>query len=127
MEYHQMATAEAFAADLSMPVFLVDRNGDLLYYNSEAGQVLGREFDETGGMPAAVWGRIFNPTAEDGTPLAPEALPLMIALSEGKPATGSIWISGIDNERRHIVIAAFPIRDDSGKVRGAMAVFWEKD
>jgi len=117
--------ARRFASVLTVPVFLVDPDGDLLYYNPPAEHVLGRVYDETGPMPAAMWGRIFVPVDEDGTPLVPDALPLMVALSAGVPAAGTMWIRGIDNERRHIHVSAFPIHRDDGKSLGAMAVFWE--
>lgn len=125
MTHPEMEAARLFAAVLSVPVFLVDPDGDLVYYNTEAGHVLGREFNETGTMPAAVWGRIFVPTDEEEIPLAPDALPLMIALSEGRPAAEKIWIRGIDNERRHIHVVAFPIKGEGGMILGAMAIFWK--
>ena len=125
MKEDPIEIARAFASVLSVPVFLVDPDGDLLYYNPPAEQVLGRVYDETGPMPAAMWGRIFVPVDEDGTPLVPDELPLMVALSDGIAATDTMWIRGIDNERRHINVAAFPILRNDGKILGAMAVFWE--
>jgi len=124
--HESLEAARVFAGALTIPVFLVDPDGDLLFYNTEAGRVLGRSFGDTGPMAAAVWGRIFIPTDENGGPLAPETLPLIVALAEKKPATGTFWIRGIDNINRHITVAAFPILGDQGKCLGAMAVFWEQ-
>ncbi len=117
--------AQKFGATLMTPVFVVDRDGTLLYYNKAAEQVLGRQFDETGSMPASTWSRLFLPTDEAGTPLMPETLPLMIALSENRPAHGTLWIQGIDNVRRSIAVSAFPITDERPKLIGAVAFFWE--
>ena len=124
-QHSSIEAARQFARILTVPVFLVDPDGDLLFYNSEAGRVLGRSFDETGPMAASVWGRIFIPSDENGNPLVPEALPLMVALAGKKPAAGSLWIKGIDNTARHITVTAFPIIGDQNESLGAMAVFWE--
>jgi PAS domain-containing protein len=82
--------ARQFGQTFQVPVFLVDLEGNLLYFNKAAGEVLGRTFEETGSMSAGVWSRIFLPTDESGSPLDPEKLPLMVALTEGKPATGKL-------------------------------------
>ena len=117
--------AQKFGATLTTPVFVVDRDGTLLYYNQAAEHVLGRKFDETGSMPASTWSRLFLPTDEAGMPLMPEALPLMVALNENHPACGTLWIRGIDNVQRCISVAAFPITDERPKLIGAVAFFWE--
>jgi hypothetical protein len=41
------------ASYLAMPIFLVDPDGNLLYYNEPAEYLLGRRYDETGEMPLA--------------------------------------------------------------------------
>jgi len=117
--------ARRFGETLNVPVFLVDTEGNLLFYNQAAGVVLGRTFEDTGPMTASVWSRIFVPTDEAGSPLLPESLPLMIALTENRPSAGSLWIQGIDNILRHIKVAAFPLLSSEGQNLGAMAVFWE--
>ena len=65
------------ASYLAVPIFLVDPEGNLLYYNEPAERLLGRRYDETGEMPLAEWSTVFTPTAEDGSPLRPEELPLV--------------------------------------------------
>ena len=122
-----LTLAQQLAASLTMPIFIVDTEGFLLYYyyNKAAESVLGRRFEETGKLSAGVWSRIFIPTDEHGAPLLPETLPLMIALTEHRPTHDRFWISGIDNVRRHIEVAAFPLTDKAGQYVGAIAIFWE--
>jgi PAS domain-containing protein len=120
-----LVLARQFAETLTTSVFVVDRQGNLLYYNESAGRVLGRNFDETGSLPASSWTRLFLPTDESGVPLLPDMLPLMITLEEWRPAHGSFWIRGIDNISRLIEVASFPITDGTGSHLGAIAVFWE--
>jgi PAS domain-containing protein len=125
MDDSPLTLARKFAASLTVPVFVVDRDGALLFYNKPAGEVLGRSFDETGSMPASTWSRLFLPTDEQGSPLLPEALPLMITITEKRAAHSTFWIEGIDNVRREISVASFPVTNETGKLIGAVAVFWE--
>jgi PAS domain-containing protein len=114
-----------FAESMAMPVFIIDPDGNVRFYNEPAGAVLGRKFEDTGPVAASTWTRIFMPTDESGSPLLPEFLPLMIALREFRPNYGTMWIEGIDNVRRHIGVAAFPITEHSGEHIGAVAIFWD--
>jgi hypothetical protein len=44
----QIILTRQLAGYLSVPLFLVDPKGDLLFYNEPAEALLGRRFDETG-------------------------------------------------------------------------------
>ena len=48
----QIILMRQLAGYLSVPLFLVGPNGDLLFYNEPAEAILGRRFDETGAMSA---------------------------------------------------------------------------
>jgi PAS domain-containing protein len=113
------------ASYLATPIFIVDPAGTLLYYNEPAELVLGRRFEETGEMPIEEWSTIFIPVDEDGTPLAPHDLPLVIALNERRPAYRVFWIQGLDRVRRHIHLTAFPLVGMGDRFLGALAMFWE--
>ena len=84
------------ASYLAVPIFLVDPDGNLLFYNEPAERLLGRRYDETGEMPADEWATAFAPTAEDGSPLRAEELPLSIALQQWHPAHRTLVIRGLD-------------------------------
>jgi PAS domain-containing protein len=113
------------ASYLVMPVFIVDSLGTLIFYNEPAEMILGRRFEETGEMPAAEWATVFTPMDKRGVPLAQEALPLIIALAERRPAHGDFYIRGLDNVRRHIEVTAFPLIGQAERNLGAVAIFWE--
>jgi PAS domain-containing protein len=115
------------AGYLAMPVFMVDAEGNLVFYNEPAERVLGRRFDETGPMPAGEWGTVFIPADERGAALAPDALPLMVALRERRPAHGSLWIHALDSVPRHIEVTAFPLIGQTQETLGAVAIFWEAE
>jgi PAS domain-containing protein len=113
------------ASYLAMPVFLVEPGGSLLYYNEPAEAILGRRYEESGEMPLEEWSTVFVPTDESGDPIPPEALPLARALTDGRPAHGAFWITGLDGIRRHIAVTAFPLIGQNSRNLGSVAIFWE--
>ncbi len=121
----EIILARQLASYLAMPIFLVDPDGNLLYFNESAEQVLGRRFEETGWMGADEWSITFQPTDRSGTPLRPEDLPLMRALRTRRPAHRDILIRGLDGTRRAIEVTAIPINGMAGRFLGAISIFWE--
>ena len=110
---------------LAMPIFIVDPAGSLLYYNEPAEEVLGYRYIETGTMPASEWSTIFSPMDEDGNPLPPEELPLIIAINEQHPAHKSFWIKGMNGSLRKLEVTAIPLIGQAERFLGAIAIFWE--
>jgi PAS domain-containing protein len=123
----QMILTRQLAGYLSVPVFLVDPEGDLLFYNEPAEAILGRRFEETGAMPAPVWSKVFTPVDDQGQPIPPDELPLMRALARHRPAYRRLHIQGLNGKRRRIEVAAIPIQGLEGEFLGAAALFWEID
>jgi hypothetical protein len=121
----QIILTRQLAGYLSVPLFLVDPEGNLLFYNEPAEIVLGRRFDETGVMPAAKWSSIFIPVGNKGERILPNDLPLMITLAKRRPAFGRFFIRGLDGVIRHLEVTAIPITGLQGEFLGAAALFWE--
>jgi PAS domain-containing protein len=121
----QILLTRQLAGYLSVPLFLVDPHGNLLYYNEPAEVVLGRRFDETGAMPAEEWSSVFTPVDDKGQPIPPNDLPLMITLVKRRPAYACFFIRGLDGVVRHVEVAAIPIAGLEGEFLGAAAIFWE--
>jgi PAS domain-containing protein len=121
----QIILTRQLAGYLSVPLFLVDPQGNLLFYNEPAETILGRRFEETGAMPAEEWSAAFTPLDEGGQPLAPENLPLRITLNKHRPAYRRFFIRGLDGVLRHLEVAAIPIAGLQGEFLGAAALFWE--
>jgi PAS domain S-box-containing protein len=114
------------ASYLTLPIFVVDPKGDLVYFNEAAEQLLGRRYEETGEMPLAEWTTVFTPTDESGDTLSAEALPLVVALQERRPAHSEFWIDGLDGLRHHLSVTAFPLIGQHDRELGAVAIFWEE-
>lgn len=121
----EVILARQLASYLSMSIFIVDPEGNLLFYNEPAERILGRRYQETGEMPASEWSTIFEPTDEEDNPIAPDDLPLMIALTKRRPAHGAFWIRGLDDVSRKIEVVAIPLMGQSERYVGAMSIFWE--
>src|SRR5919109_2595663 len=113
------------ASYLSMPILVVDPAGTLLFYNEPAEALLGRRFEENGALPRAKWAPPLPMTADNGSPLPPEARPLSIALQQQRATHGGFWIQGFDGISRRLEVTAFPLAGQGGRQLGAVAIFWE--
>ncbi len=123
----EVILAKRLAAHLAMPVFLVDPAGNLLFCNEQAERLLGQRFDETDKMPLEQWSTAFRPVNDDGVPLSPSELPLVLALDKRQPAHRSMTILGFDGVQRDIAVTALPLAGVTGRFLGAVAVFWEQN
>jgi PAS domain-containing protein len=122
-----MILSRQLADSLSVPVFLVDPQGNLLFYNQPAEGILGKKFEETGPMPVGDWGTSFFPHEEDGTLIPPEGLPLVQTIKTQIPAHRTFWIKSLQGNSTKISVTAIPIIGRSAKFWGAMAIFWDNE
>jgi PAS domain-containing protein len=111
---------------LAMPIFIVNPDGDLIFYNEPAETILGTRYNETGAMPASEWATIFQPIDQEGKPLPPEDLPLVIAITQRHPAHKVFWIRGMDKNMREIEVTALPLVGQADRFLGGIAIFWER-
>ena len=121
----EVILARHLAEHLALPMFIVDPQGNLIFFNEPAEGVLGLRFGDTGLMPASQWSTMFEPVDQAGKPIAPEELPLMIAMIYSHPAHKGFWIKGLDQKIRQIELTAFPLVGQSGRITGAVSIFWE--
>lgn len=121
----QIILLRQLAGYLGVPLFLVDPKGDLLFYNESAEAILGLRFEETGALPAKNWTLMFTPIDEQGLPIPPDDLPLMIALATRRPASRRFYIHGMNGTRRHVHSTAFPVVGLQGEFLGGVSLFWE--
>jgi PAS domain-containing protein len=119
--------ARDLASRLATPVFVVDAEGTLIYFNEAAEAVLGRSYARFGESRAEEWRAAFQPTDEAGNPLPLEELPLGQALTHRRPAHRSIRIQAGDGVQRDLAVTAFPLFAHKEEFIGALAVFWERN
>lgn len=115
------------ASSIATPMFLVDPEGTLVYFNEPAESILGQSFAEAGEMSPEEWGTKFYPEDPDsGEKVSGEELPLSQALAGRRPAHRALMITGLDGVRRNIAITAFPLFARTDEFVGAVAIFWEQ-
>jgi PAS domain-containing protein len=115
------------ADSLSIPVFLTDPEGNLLFYNEPAEELLGKRFAETGALSVAEWSTMFKQMDDDGQFIPPSELPLVQTLNKRCPHHRTIWIESLEVERNKISITAYPIMGKPNRFLGAVAIFWKNE
>ena len=109
---------------LSLPVFITDTIGNLIFYNEPAEEILGKRFEDTGEMPVAEWSTVFKPMDEAGVIIPPEDLPLVKTLKDAYPYHNTFWIESLKGKNQKISLTSYPIIGRTGKFLGAVAIFW---
>jgi PAS domain-containing protein len=120
-----LIVARSFATKLATPTLIIDANGDLVYFNDAAAEVLGSSYLDIGTLRASRWQELFQPRTLDEEPLTPEKTPGGIALLERRPVHDSFAFRGLDGREREITVTAFPLFSRPDEVVGAMSIFWE--
>jgi PAS domain-containing protein len=113
--------ARNLVASVTVPGFVTDEEGTIVFYNDAAGELLGRRFEETGSLSREEWASI-GPVDEDGQPLHTSA-PLTHALKDNTPAHGRFRIC---TDARGVIMvetSALPLSAADG-FHGAVVVFW---
>jgi PAS domain-containing protein len=110
---------------LSIPVFITDTQGNLIFYNEPAEQLLGLRYEETGEMKVEVWSTVFKPMDENGNLMPPEELPLVRTLKNCKPYHKVFWIESLKGNKEKISVTSYPIMGRASNFLGAVALFWE--
>jgi hypothetical protein len=108
-----------------MAILIVDTAGTLIYYNEPAEAILGQRFEETGEISADTWSTLFAIADEDRILIAQEDRPMMLALSERKPFSRTVWMQCGNREWRHMNITAYPLIGEAAQFLGATMIFWE--
>ena len=112
---------------LTVPVFIVDPEGNLIFYNEPAEEILGKKFQDTGPMPVFYWGTLFHPYDEDGNNIPPEELPLVQTIKNKVPAHKTFWIKSLNGKSTKISVTSIPIIGRSKNFSGALAIFWDNE
>lgn len=115
------------ASYLATPIFLVDADGTLVFYNEAAEGLLGRRFEDLPEMGRDEWLLAFQPHEPDGSALSPDDNPLPAALADGREHHRTVAIVGFDGRERQISVTAFPLVGQARRLAGAVAVFWPSD
>jgi PAS domain-containing protein len=120
----ELILARNLLSSLSTPAFLVDRTGEISFYNDAAGALLGRRFEEVGPMTPEQWTGSHGPFDEDGERLDWEKIELTQALRGRRPAHSRFFLHTADGTARQVEASGIPLVGLEG-FHGALVVFWE--
>jgi PAS domain S-box-containing protein len=118
--------ARELASQLATATFIADADGDLVFYNEAAEDILGRTFAELGSLSTVERASLFQVEHLDGSEVAAEHLPSAIALAERRPVHERLRMVAFDGVRRTVSVTAWPLFSHPTELVGAMAVFWEE-
>ena len=123
----EIILARQLADSLSVPVFITDTDGTLLFFNEPAEKILKRKFGETGTMPTDKWSSLFEPQDANGKRIPRMDLPLVKTLIHCQPAQSEFWIKNLEEELYYLSATSFPLIGRSNRFVGAVVIFWEKE
>lgn len=123
----EMILLKQWAEHMASSVWLMDAQGNLLYYNEPAEDILGLRFDEAGEINADDLADLFQTSHLDGSPVDTADLPVVIALNKQVPSHAVLRILDRSGEWKNIEVTALPLVATDQRMLGIMAVFWETD
>ena len=118
----QLILARNLVASITVPGFVTDDGGNVVFYNDAAGELLGRRFEDTGKLTREEWSEI-GPLDEQGNQLDWDALPLTTALRDNRPAHQRFRICTDASSLLMVETSAVPLTAADGH-HGAIVVFW---
>ena len=117
--------ARELASNLATPTLIANEEGQLVFFNEAAEEIVGRTFAETGEMALDEWTASFAPrTRTSEEPLPAERRPARIALDQRRPAHEQFRITSQDGVDRDVAVTAFPLFAHADEFVGIMVIFW---
>jgi PAS domain-containing protein len=117
--------ARELAANLATPMFLIDAQGTLVYYNEAAELLIGKTYAELGAVTANAFGGMLEIADLDGAPVRRRDSPAGLAFYQREPAHRSLLITTLDGQRKRIENTAYPLFGHTDDMHGVLSVFWE--
>jgi len=123
----EMILLRQVASYLTIPIWMMDSDGNLVFYNEPAEGLLGIQFDEVGPVHADQLGEMFRITKVDGSPMGEMDFPVLRTLAKRIPDQGEVRYCGMDGIWRDVAVSAIPIEGQGDRFMGVFATFWEID
>jgi PAS domain-containing protein len=120
-----MILLKQWASLMAVPVWISDADGQLIYYNEKAEEILGLRFEDAGELPADRVAEIFVICDLDGSPLPDDQVPLLVALTKQVSMHRRLRFLRADKEWREIAVTAIPIIGEGNRHLGAMVTMWD--
>ena len=117
--------ARELASQLSTATLIADADGNLVFYNEAAEELLGRAFADVGELSASEWSGVFSVTDLDGAPIPLEEIPGGVALLERRPAHRDLRFTALDGIPREVSVTGLPLLSHADELVGSVSLFWQ--
>jgi PAS domain S-box-containing protein len=111
----------AVVDNLSDGIYFVDRRLRILYWNKGAEQITGFSAAEVVGHRCGL--SLLNHCDEAGVDVCGKRCPLMATMRDGEQREAHVFLRHKDGHRRPVCVRAAALRDDGGKIVGAVETF----
>ncbi len=110
---------------LPFGIYVVDRQGRIVFWNERASQITGYRAHDLIGR--SYRDRLFAECANDGTSSeCADSCPIEEALRNGKPVEAHQLLRHRQGHRIPVLVQAIPIRDDQGRIAAVAELFQEE-
>ena len=116
--------ARELAANLATPMFLIDADGTLVFFNEAAELMLGRRYGEVGAITALEFGTMLDMAYLDGTPMRRRDAPAGVAFYRHEPCHRTLLATTLEGTREQFEVTAYPLFGHVGDMHGVLTVFW---
>lgn len=121
----EMIILRQLASYLTIPMWMMDDAGDLIFYNEPAEALLGVQFDDVGPIRAEQLVGMWQVTDTDGELLPEAEFPVVAALTRQVAGHRAVRFQSKDGEWRDVEVTAIPIEGQGKRFLGVLAMFWE--
>jgi PAS domain-containing protein len=121
----ELILARNLVSLVSLAAVLVDIDGQIVFYNDAAAELVGRRFEDIGTMSREERSARYGPVDEQGAALAADELPLAVAVRDGRPAYARFRVRA-ERGLVEVEAGALPLLGPAG-YHGAMVFFWVVD
>ena len=122
----ELILAKQLASYLALPMIITDAQGDLVFFNEPAEEVLGLRFEETGQIPLTERVAALFVRDENGEVMPYDDVPIVQALKQARPVYRRLLVRGLDSVDRRVETTSFPLNRRDGTLVGVVVVFWER-
>jgi PAS domain-containing protein len=119
--------AKHLAESVTTPMFLIDNEGNMIFFNEAAEAKVGRPFADVGQIPVTEWQEQFRVRGLDDTPFPLEAMPGWMQLQKERSGVGHVLFTSFDGRDLYIAVCALPLFSGPDQFEGALVLFWEDE
>jgi diguanylate cyclase (GGDEF)-like protein/PAS domain S-box-containing protein len=102
-------------------VYFVDLERKITYWNKGAEHISGYSQEQV--LGAYCHNNLLQHVTEDGVQLCHNDCPLTVTMKDGQERESELYLRHIDGYRVPVLVRTSPIRDEKGKIIGAVEVF----